>query len=130
MAAPIRNTGPTQSFTASGAITAGAAVKLSSAMTVAVTSAITDNIIGFATETVASGEQVTVQVADGTMAIATAGGTISAGAELMPKASGSGSVDTAAGATAKSCAVAMEGAASGERFTVMIAKTLKSPANS
>ena len=52
-------------FLAGGAIAANSAVKLSAENTVVVTSAITDDVIGFAQETVASGDRVNVEMANG-----------------------------------------------------------------
>jgi hypothetical protein len=129
MAIDYKNVNPV-SFIAGGAIPANSAVKLSAANTVVVTTAITENVIGFARTTAASGDVVTVETASGVIVKAILGGTVSLGAELMPKASGAGVLDTAAGSTAVSCAIALAAGASGETVPVLTRFAGKGPANS
>ena len=118
-------------FNAGGAIPANSAVKLSAEGTVVVTSAITDNVIGFCDRTAASGDAVQIDTANGVVTKAIAGGSITAGDQLMPKGSATnGTVVLAAGATAKSCAIALQDAASGETFMVLTRFGVNIPANS
>ena len=125
-----RNYGPIRSFKAGAAITANKTLKLSAGHTVIHTTAITEQVIGVALETVASGEWVSVLTMSGATAQLISGGSISAGNEVMPKASGDGVVDVAGGATALSCGVALEDASSGETFEAIFRPSVKCPANS
>jgi len=119
------------SFLAGGAIPANSAVKLSAADTVVVTSAITDDVIGFARATAASGERVEVDTNSGSIVKAIAGGTVTLGEQVMPKGSATaGTVVTAAGATAKSCGIALTSGASGETIQVLTRFCVNGPANS
>lgn len=95
------------SFKAGGTIEKDRAVKLDSTEgQVIATTAITDVVIGFATHSASSGDTVAIQTFG--KAKATVSDAVSLGAQLMPTASGAGKVVTAAGATAKSCAVALQ----------------------
>lgn len=102
-----------------------------------VTSAITDNVIGVATQSGSAGDMVTVQhygkakcVVSGTVALA------DGGTELMPTASGAGKCSLAAGATAKSFGIVAPGAstatlADGDVIEVLLFGPVgKGPANS
>lgn len=106
---------------AGGAILQHRLVALSAANTVTATSAITDLAIGVSTAAAAAaGDQVPVQF--GGVARITASAAISAGAQVMPTASGAGKCVTAAGATAKSVGVALEAAAAdGDVIAVLLA---------
>lgn len=117
------------SFTAGAAITRGRALQLS-AGTVIHTTAITQQVIGFAMQDAASGEQVPVATISGQVVTGVAGGAISAGAEVMPLAAGAGKLATAAGATAISCGVALTAAAAdGDLIDVLLRPMVKAPAN-
>lgn len=109
------------SFVAGGTIIANRMVKLdSTAGQVVACSAITDLAIGVALAGVSSGETVAVQTFG--VAKVVASDAISLGAQLMPTASGAGKVVTAAGATAKSCGVALEASgADGDIITALLA---------
>ena len=118
-------------FKAGGTIGINTAVKLDSTENqVVVTSAITDVCIGFATQSAVSGDSVPVQIFGKAKAVASAA--ISLAAQLMPTASGSGKVSTAAGATAISCGVALQAAgADGDTIEVLFAgPVVNAPANS
>lgn len=119
------------SLKAGAAITANRVVKLDSTEGQVIHStAITDLPMGVALQTVASGEQVSVQTIG--IAKCVAGAAIALGAEVMCTASGDGKVTTAAGATARSIGVAMQDASGdGAIVTVRIGGPgLKTPANS
>lgn len=119
------------SFIAGGSIEKDRAVKLdSTANQVIASTAITDVIIGFATHSASSGESVAVQTFGKAKAVISA--SVALNAQLMPTASGAGKVSTAAGATAKSCAIALQvGNNDGETIEVLITGLrLNGPANS
>lgn len=132
MAAQTANYGGIQSFVAGAAITANRLVKLdSTAGQVIVTTAITEQVVGIALDTVASGELVSVLTMSGAKGKVTASAAISLGAEVMPTASGAGKCATAAGATAVSCGIALSAAgADGDIIEVLLRPSVKSPANS
>ena len=106
---------------AGGTIGINRAVKLdSTAGQVVVTSAITDLAIGVAIDSAASGGAVAIQLFG--IAKCVASDVISLGAQVMPTASGSGKVVTAAGATAKSMGVALTASgADGDVIEVLLA---------
>jgi hypothetical protein len=119
------------SFKAGGTIGINRAVKLdSTANQVVVTTAITENVIGFATQAASSGDTVAIQVFGKCKAVASEA--ITLGAELMPTSSGSGKVVAAAGATAISCGIALQAAgADGDTIEVLfVGAQVKGPANS
>lgn len=130
MAAQTANYGGIQSFIAGGTITANRLVKLdSTAGQVIVTTTITEQVVGIALDTVASGELVSVLTMSGAKGKVTASAAISLGAEVMPGASGK--CATAAGATAISCGIAASAAgADGDIIEVIFRPSVKSPANS
>lgn len=107
-------------FKAGGTIGINRAVMLdSTANQVVVTTAITDVAIGFATQAASAGDNVPVQVFGKAKAVAS--DAVSLGAQLMPTSSGSGKVVTAAGATAKSCAIALQASgADGDTIEVLV----------
>lgn len=118
------------SFIAGAAITRGRALKLSAANTVIHTTAITDQVIGWAQTDADSGAQVPVATLSGQVVTATASAAVAAGAEVMPTAAGAGKVMTSAGATAISCGIAISAAgADGDLFDVLLRPSVKSPAN-
>jgi hypothetical protein len=92
--------------------------------------AITDTVIGACVDTAAAaGDQVRVQLYG--VAKVRYGATITVGQELMVKSGGTGELDVAAGATAFTCAKALEGGASGEICAVLLSGPVsKGPANS
>lgn len=109
------------SFKAGAAIGINRAVMLDTTTNqVIATAAITDVAIGFATQAAsAAGDLVPVQVFGKAKAVAS--DAITLGAQLMPTASGAGKVVTAAGATAKSCAIALQAAgADGDTIEVLV----------
>ena len=115
------------SFTAGGAITRNAAVKLSSGAVI-VTTAITDHVLGVAQQDAASGEQVPVLTSPGSVVTMVASAAIAIDAMVMPGASGK--VATAAGVTAITCGQALEaGAADGSLVRVLFRPGVRSPAN-
>jgi len=119
------------SFVAGGTISKNRAVKLdTTAGQVVVCSAITDVAIGIATEDATSGYSVTVQLFGKAKVVASA--STSVGDQLMPTASGSGKVSTAAGATAKSMGLGLQAAgADGDVIEVLLATpNVNGPANS
>ena len=119
-----------RSFTAGAAVTAFSVVKYDSTEGQVIhTTAITEDVVGVAQATVASGLQVPVITMAGATVKVRAGATITVGQELMPKAAGDGTVDVAAGATAVSCGVAISAGASGETILMMLRPGVKSPAN-
>lgn len=130
MAGNARNYGPIQSFLAGAAIEPNRALKLSAANTVIHTTAITDSVIGFSLNKVASGAYVDVLTLPGAKGKARAGAAISLGAQVMPEGSGDGDVITAAGATAISCGIALQAAADGETFEVLFRPGINAPASS
>ncbi len=110
------------SFKAGAAIGINRMVKLdSTAGRVVVCSAITDLAIGVALNSAAAaGESVSVQTYGKAKVVAS--DAISLGAQLMPTASGAGKVVTAAGATAKSCGVALQASgADGDTIEALLA---------
>lgn len=118
------------SMPAGGAITRNALVVLNASGQVVATSAITDRVFGVALQAAASGEMVPVLVASGCIVTLVANAAITAGAELMPAASGAGNAVTAAGATALSCGQAITAAAAlGDLIQAVLRPTLRSPAN-
>ena len=116
------------SFLAGGTITKNAALKLSAANTVVVTTAITELVIGFAMTSAVSGQSVDVMTVNGSKVKAVASAAISVGAEVMPNANGA--VTTAAGATAVSCGIANEAAgAAGDIIEVIFRPMVRGPLN-
>lgn len=117
-------------FIAGGSITADSMVKLDTTEgQVVAATAITDAVIGVCVDTASSGDQVRVQLFG--VAKVRAGATITAGQELMVKSGGTGELDVAAGATAFTCAKALQAGASGETIAVLLATPVaKAPANS
>lgn len=118
-------------FTTTGAVTQYSCVKISGNGTVAACTAITDVPVGVAqTAASASGDQITVRTIAGTITKVRLGGTVSAGVEVMVKGSGTGEVDTAAGATARSVGQLVDGGVSGDIVRMIFRPALKSPVNS
>ncbi len=130
------NLGIVHTFLAGGAIPAKSAVKWSAIdsggqRAVVVTTAITEDVIGFALNTAASGEQVDVVTGNGVIVKGICSAGITAGAQVMPTASGGGKVSTAAGATAKSCGIAMSTPlADGDTVEILTRFGVNGPANS
>lgn len=120
------------SFVAGGTISKNRAVCMdgTNANQVVACSLITDIAIGIATEDATSGYQVTVQLFGKAKVVASA--STSVGDQLMPTASGSGKVSTAAGATAKSMGLGLQAAgADGDVIEVLLATpNVNGPANS
>lgn len=96
---------------------------------VVVTSAITDSAVGASMESGSTGDLIPVQTF-GKVKL-TASDAISIGAQVMPTASGSGKVVTAAGATAKSIGIALQASgADGDIIEVLLAApAVNGPAN-
>jgi hypothetical protein len=118
------------SFIAGGNITANSMVKLDTTEgQVVACTALTDLPIGVCMDTGTAGLQVRVQVLG--KAKVRYGATITVGQELMVKDSGTGELNVASGATAVSCAKALQGGASGETCLVLLLGPVgKGPANS
>jgi len=119
------------SFIAGGTIAINRLVKLDTTVNqVVVTSAITDIAIGTSLNAASSGETVAVQpFGKAKLRLGAGGATL--GAQLMPEASGEGDAAIAAGATAKSCAIALEVGDEGETIAVLLAApNVNGPANS
>jgi hypothetical protein len=118
-------------FTAGGTIRRGCAVKLHSAVgQVVAATAITSVVVGVALNGGASGDAISVQVTGvAEMEVAAA---ITLGAEVMVQASaGNGSIDVAAGATARSIGFALAAADNALEFVpVLLQISCKGPANS
>lgn len=119
------------SFVAGGTIALGAAVKMdSTANQVVVTSAITDIVIGVALTSAVSGETVPVQT-HGIVKVLSDGTPTSVGAEVMPKASGSGKASLSSGATAMSFGITRTvAAADGDFLEVELIRSAHGAANS
>ena len=96
------------SFIAGGTIVANRLVELSAENTVTATDAITDLPVGVATIGGSSGDLITVQQF-GKVKL-TASAAITAGAQVMPTASGAGKVSTSSGATARTIGQALTAA--------------------
>lgn len=113
------------------AITANRALKLDSAEHVVLHStAITDVIVGYSLNTCAINEMVEVAPPGRIVKVACSAG-VTLGAQVMPTASGAGKVMTAAGATAKSCGVALTtSTADGEVIEVLSTLCVNGIANS
>ncbi len=117
-------------MTAGGTITRNALVTLNASNQVVVTSAITDRVFGVAMQPAVLGEQVPVIGVAGCIVNVVANGALTAGAELMPAASGAGNVATVAGATALSCGQAITAAAAlGDIIRAVLRPMLRSPVN-
>lgn len=116
-------------FIASGAIPANTAVKLTAENTVAVTTAITDDVIGFSRTTAADQDRVDIELANGSIVKAVLGGTVAVGNQLMPQAAGAGKVIVAAGATSKSCAIALQAGVANETVSVLTRFIVNAPLN-
>lgn len=95
------------------------------------TTAITDPVIAVAEQAATDGQRISVTMAV-PVAIMKAEGTIAYGAQVMPKATGPGTVDTAAGATAKSCGIHLGATcATGDLIPVaFVGPNVNGPANS
>lgn len=120
--------GLTFSRPAGGTIAKGKLVKSGTDNTVVVTTAIADTAIGVALATVSSGQSCPIQATG--IAGCISGATITDGQEVMCKASSTGEIDVAAGATARSVGIAIGGSASGETQMVLLGlPALKGPAN-
>lgn len=121
-------------FIAGGAISANQLVKLNGTTenSVVKTTAITDDVLGVALQTVASGERVEVECGNGAFVrvIVSAAGSINANAEVMPDGTTNGAVAVAAGATAKSCGFLINAGGAGETVTMLLRLSAKGPANS
>lgn len=118
---------------AGAAVTKHRALKLDSTVDQVVHSAaIADLTIGVSLETVASGEWVSVQYRG--IAKLEAAAAITLGQEVMVQAAAAdGSIDAAAGATARSIGVALEAASNGDSDVIAVLLSLpalKGPANS
>lgn len=119
-------------FIAAAAITQYSCVKINATNgTVEACTAITDAPDGVAqTAATAAGDQVTVRTISGTITKVRLGGTVDSGVEVMVKGSGTGEVDTAAGATAFSVGKLIDSGVSGEVVRMLFRPGLKGPANS
>lgn len=120
-------------FLNGGAITANSMVKLDTTEgRVVACTAIADLPIGVCVSTgssTAGADQVSVQIFG--IAKVRYGATITVGQELMVKASGTGELDVASGATAVTVAKALEAGASGEIHAVLLLGPVGAgPANS
>lgn len=118
-------------YIAGGTIAQYRLVKLdSTAGQVIATAAITDVAVGGSLTSASSAGTVGVQMF-GKVKL-TAAAAISLGAQVMPDSGGGGKIATAAGATAKSCGVALEAAgADGDIIEVLLAAPpVNGPANS
>lgn len=94
------------------------------------TTAITDPVIYVALTGCTTGQRVPVMPCC-PIVMMKAEGTIAYGAQVMPKATGPGTVDTAAGATAKSCGIHLGvTCATGDLIPVAFVTTVNGPANS
>ena len=121
------------SFLAGAAVTKNRVVKLdTTANQVIHAAAIADLSIGVALNTAASGELVNVQYRG--IAKIEVAAAVTLGAEVMGQAAAAdGSIDVAAGATARSLGVALEAGSNGDGDVIAVllnAPTLKGPANS
>jgi hypothetical protein len=117
--------GFTPNLVAGGNISPFRLVKVSAAWTGIATSAITDYPVGVtdgslrlasavgAIYNAISGDEITLQPSN-TVQVEVGTGGATAGAFLMPVASGAGTVTDAAGATAVSCYIALEAGAAGD----------------
>jgi hypothetical protein len=109
-------------FRNGGAITANSMVTLdTTAGRVVACTAITDTPVGVCMDTgssTAGNEQVRVQIFG--VAKCRIGDTVTVGQELMVKGSGTGELVLAAGATANTCAKALEAGASGDIVAVLL----------
>lgn len=126
----FRGVSPT-SHIAGGTVAINRAVTLDSTENqVVATSAITQVVTGMSLQSAASGELVPIQTHGEAKAVLGTGGA-TLGAQLMPEASGSGKLVVAAGATAVSCAIALEAGSADETIRVRLTgPNLKGPANS
>lgn len=115
---------------AEGAVTKGMALTLGTAPgQLKPTTAITDVVIGVAEHDAATTTRVAITQAV-PIAIMEAEGTIAYGAQVMPKATGPGTIVTAAGATALSCGIHLGAeCASGDLVPVALVTTVNAPAN-
>src|SRR3990167_2844412 len=122
MPSAFANTGDILPFLNGGAITANSMVKLDTTEgRVVAATAIADLPIGVALDTgtsTAGADQIRVQIKG--IAKVRAGATITVGQELMVKASGTGELDVAAGATANTVGKALQAGASGETIAVLL----------
>lgn len=115
---------------------AGAAIRINRAVKLGATknevieaTAIGDVVIGIAEQAADAGDTVPVQMFGVAKAVVGAGG-VALGAQMMPLAAGGGVLVTAAGAAARSCAIALEAGNAGETVAVLLAApNLNGPAN-
>lgn len=120
-----------QSFVAGASIGVNRAVKLDSTTgQVIVTSAITDSAIGVALIAGSAGDLIPVQQFGKAKLVVS--DVVAVGAQLMPTSAGAGKAVTAAGATAKSFAVALQASgADGDTIEVQLGvPAINGPANS
>lgn len=115
---------------AEGAVTKGQALTMGTAPgQLIATTAITQPVIGVAEHDAATGTRITVTMAV-PIAIMKAEGTIAYGAQVMPKATGPGTIVTAAGATALSCGIHLGATcATGDLVPVALITNANAPAN-
>lgn len=130
-AGPNLESGNVNEYTAEAAIEAYRAVKYGTAEgEVVACSAITDIAIGVSLNKVALGGRVQVQT--GGVALVTVSAGVARGAQLMPTAAGAGKGMTAAGASARSFAIAENTTANDAEVAVvrLCCPNLNGPANS
>ena len=118
---------------AEGAVNQGDALILGTAPgQLKASTAITDVVVGVAEHAAASGSRVSVTMAH-PVAIMRAEGTIAYGAQVVPKATGPGTIVTATaiGATGRSCGIHLGAeCASGDKVPVLLVTTVNGPPNS
>ncbi len=116
---------------AEGAVSKGFALTLGTAPgQLKATTAITDPVIGVAEHAAADGERLSITQAV-PIAVMKTEGVIAYGAQVMPKATGPGTIVTAAGATALSCGIHLGATcASGDLVPVALITNANAPANS
>lgn len=117
------------SFIAGGTVVANRLVELSAANTVTATDAITDLPVGVALVGGSTGDLIPVQFAGKAKVCASAA--VTAGAQVMPTASGAGKCSTSSGATARSIGQALTAAgADGDIIEVQLLIAGNTAANS
>ena len=131
MSQPANNYGSLHTFLAGGAITANRAVKLSAAGTVVHTTASAEDVIGIATQTVASGAYVEVFCLNGGKHKVGTAAAVTAGNQVMPNSADGGLCIAASGASAKSFGIATttSSGTSGEVVEVLLRFGVNGPAN-
>ena len=132
MAGQANNYGPIQTFIAGGTIVAGQALMMNGTTEgeVVVTTGITVDVAGVALTSAASGEQVDVFTGGAKLRCRT-GGIIACHAQVVAGATGDMETFTGAGATAKSCGIALQASGGdGQFIEVLFRPGVNHPPNS